>query len=320
MMVLKNVRGEWRLFWVFEVIGLSFGLAVLVVKVTGNDGAVDGQEEEHRCTLESSGTGCWIYDWSFILHLHPTAVTVCALLLTSAISRPRSFFGRCPHSRFTLFLFLWVLKGIVSAVMGDAYAFGSVVSGFCAVVYVCRNRRAVELALASANRRLRVVDRRRRTILFGAGVVVYAGIFLLLTFRSRTVQNLAWDVVGALDGCMSLLIHAWLVFGMGSANLRSIEHQLPHAPNQSARIPCMVPILLGWVCGELLCTAEKIWMLVPLNQLFFLTGSLVLGTCLWGGVAEKMTVALWAAATVLRDVVMNCAVTWVLARVGNKVI
>lgn len=44
--VLKHVKGKWRLFWVLESIGLSFWLALLAVKVTGNATLVDRRADD----------------------------------------------------------------------------------------------------------------------------------------------------------------------------------------------------------------------------------------------------------------------------------
>lgn len=324
MMVLKNVRGEWRLFWVLEAIGLSFGLAVLVVKVTGNDGAVDNHEEERRCAREQSGMGCGVYDFFFILNHHPTAVTVCALLLTSAFSRPKPFFRRCLPSRFTLFLFLWVGTAPPSPLWSGFRWYVGVLSGCCALVYACLNHRAVKQALSGANGRLRLADRRRRAILFGGGVVLQVVLMFLPVFTVSS--QLFWDIFLALSGCLSFLTRGWLVGGMGLASFRSTEYQLPHASNQSAPLPRMVPILLGWLCGEVLNATRTFWgvfigggyVTLVLQQLVNLAGELVVGTFLWGGVAGDRGVAYWAAATVLRDDVALCALTWVEAKIGNK--
>lgn len=46
MLVLKNIGEEWRFFWVLEAIGLSCGLALLVIKLTGNTETVN---KGYRC-------------------------------------------------------------------------------------------------------------------------------------------------------------------------------------------------------------------------------------------------------------------------------
>lgn len=171
MMVLKNVRGEWRLFWVLEVIGLSFGLAVLVVKVTGSDGVIDNQDEESRCTKALEGIGCEIYEWSFILNSHPMAVTVCALLLTSVISRPSSCLATCLLSDvcsfrnldFMALLFLWFGGSLFGSYILGSRVLVYAISTTFVVVYVGVNHRAVKLAFAGTRERLRAADRRRRT-------------------------------------------------------------------------------------------------------------------------------------------------------------
>lgn len=55
MLVLKNISGDWVLFWVLELVGLSFGLALFAVKVTGNTGTISNRDKDNRCTPWAEG-------------------------------------------------------------------------------------------------------------------------------------------------------------------------------------------------------------------------------------------------------------------------
>lgn len=133
MAVLKNVTGKWRLFWVLEVIGLSFLLAVLSIKVTGNATSVGRKERSDRSDNYCSWGNCSIYAWYFIIHVHPIAVTVCAMLATlfvatfnlpSGISRDGRL-RRAPVSpgwvAFTYLVLLWLGVGLFRAYSSHSF-------------------------------------------------------------------------------------------------------------------------------------------------------------------------------------------------------
>lgn len=83
MVVLENVRKEWRLFCVLECIGMSFVLALLAVKVTDNGPAIS-RDDPNDC-VNHWDEGCTIYDWDLILHQLVVTITVCALVLSQTI-------------------------------------------------------------------------------------------------------------------------------------------------------------------------------------------------------------------------------------------
>lgn len=100
MAVLKSVTGKWRLFWVLEAVGLSFFLAMLALKATGNEQRITEKDVEDRADGNFDCAGytifyfynfgnCNVYTWTFIIYLHPIAVTASSFLATSAVSSPR---------------------------------------------------------------------------------------------------------------------------------------------------------------------------------------------------------------------------------------
>lgn len=293
-----------------EVIGLSFGLAVFVVKATGSVGVIDNQDEESRCNKELKGIGCGIYDWSFILNNHPMAVTVCALLLISVISRPKSWVVACPLSGFCSKRSLGFMSTLCLWFGEKQFGFDIIVYSVLvysiwtlfAVVYVCVNHRAVRKAFACATGRLRSANRRRRAWLFGMGVVL---IVLRHIFPAEGPSSVA-DCLIALAECLSLLTYAWIIFGMGLFNLRSSDYQLRHAPNVPDEAPRVVPVLLGWGCSKFLYDSQLSQfdvasaslrlsasgtLLQSVIRLGHLLGMLAVGTFLWGGVAGRKGVA-----------------------------
>ncbi|CAM9409930.1 unnamed protein product [Ectocarpus sp. 8 AP-2014] len=114
--VLKSFSGKWRLYWVLEVIGMSFVLATFSVKATGNDGRVAGRESDRAaCAAWTDGDDCDIFTWPYIFLELPLTVTVCMLLITSEVSEPispilvRRFHDRpWQWSMFSLLALCWV--------------------------------------------------------------------------------------------------------------------------------------------------------------------------------------------------------------------
>eukprot|EP00752_Nemacystus_decipiens_P003893 g3575.t1 len=183
MGVLRNVGGGWRLFWVFQAVGSSFGLAVLVVKLTESADTVQGGDS-NRDRCESWFTpGCSIYDWYFVFNMYPLAVTAFSLLVTRAASRPESSVepagspGAPSRRSDRLWLSLtgtcWVLyralpttviapqdfKPTVSTAVGVVALFTGGIALSCGCGYFCRRLKS---AYARGSARFRTVDRKRR--------------------------------------------------------------------------------------------------------------------------------------------------------------
>lgn len=116
MGVLQNVTVKWRLFWVIEVIGLSFLLAVFAIRVTGNVSSVENKVDNNKYWLCDFLKVRASYSWYFIINSQPIAVTVGALLATCAAST-RTSSSRAPqnvlNSRYGcatwVAFFAWVL-------------------------------------------------------------------------------------------------------------------------------------------------------------------------------------------------------------------
>ncbi|CAN0210178.1 unnamed protein product, partial [Scytosiphon promiscuus] len=186
MAVLKNVGGGWRLFWVLQVIGLSFGLAVLVVELTGNGDTVNAG---NRCDSAWDTEGCSIYSWWFLLELYPLVVTVLSLLSARACSRPESSFTLRvlrPPSRdwwgFSLFIACWgSYMAWVAWMSSDIRILLGTGLGLCALVGVglaiWRENtdfgRRLKLAYTVGGRRFRPVDKQRLRWLFWSGFVFF---------------------------------------------------------------------------------------------------------------------------------------------------
>ncbi|CAM9740104.1 unnamed protein product [Pylaiella littoralis] len=251
MVPLSNVGGEWRLFWVLELVGLSLGLAVLVAKLTGSDEAI---REGHRCEWVWETAGCGIYSWWFILYAYPVTATAFALLATRAISRPASSAVVrvfCPPSPS------WVLFSVILSCLVSytalIYSLGgfrlweyvspsmvgiTVCGGFAFTVAGSEYFRKLKTAYTTGALRWRSVDRRRRRWLFLSGVVISLAIFVLnlalLVIRERenisdefeevfyySVYEPCLEVLDALQSLHFLALDAWLMFGMESTKLFS---------------------------------------------------------------------------------------------------
>lgn len=155
------------------------------------------------------------------------------------------------------------------------------------------------------------------------------GVVLFVLRNILPDEGLLLEYLNALVECLSLLTYAWVIFGMGLFNIRASDDQLPHASNVLDETPRLAPVLLGWGCGELLyssqlfpygVTSSRInTLLQSAIRLGELLGMLAVGTFLWGGAAGRKGVAYWTAATLVLYGVLRCALTWVLARAGEKV-
>lgn len=112
MVVLKSINRDWHLFWVFEAIGLGFGLAILAVKLTGTAESVN-TDTANRCGV----FGCSLYEWEFVVGLQPFATAAIALLLNILLVRPAILFqhilcGKALRASiwFSFVLLCWVFS------------------------------------------------------------------------------------------------------------------------------------------------------------------------------------------------------------------
>ena len=378
MGVLKNVGGGWRLFWVLQVIGLSFGLAVLVVKLSGSadtvDGGGDGGGGGERCESVWATTGCSIYSWFFILNAYPLAVTMFSLLVTrAAVSRPEVSAPARNYSHGRLCVALaglcWVGYRLAvtwmfvpqdyyvasTATVGGAVlllAGGAALSCRCGCARAWRRLRA---AYARGSPRFRQVDRRRRCLLFRSGLLLFVvravleGLFLHeVSYEQRGgVIGPARDALVACYAAFDSVVDAWLVFGMGLAEIhsQSLSNDNNCAPGgpvddpgrRPPASPRLRPMLVGWILFEAYLALQHWAVFGPLSVLghgwywraypalglagdvLRLAGSLAVGTLLWGWTREVRAVAYWIAANRLMSVVSWCLVMLVPAAVGRVV-
>lgn len=361
MGVLSNVGAEWRLFWVLEVIGLSFGLAVLVVKLTGSDEEVAGNEGD-RCG--SSGLwatqGCSIYSWVFILNLHPLAVTLLSLLVTRAVSRPElSLVVRVlrPPSRRWLFFSVSMLCGVLyqswarwTPFTQPYYSVATVLGGItllsagAALVLGCGHCRKLKMAYTMGAQRFRPVDRRRRRWLFWSGFAIFfvRCIFDVVLVVVRKRQDVS-DEFGRtyyysvlvpsrywfdmLISVLWLALDAWLVCGMGMAELHSSDLVVVD-PGRA-----LPPLLWSMLIGGCFCeglVGLKYWIFQGVGELgdrfpytfpairfvedmTWVLWVLMVGTLLWGWTLEVRAIGYWHAASLLFDSFAYCMLFWVHA-------
>lgn len=262
MAVLKNVNGEWCLFWVLEVVGLSVVLGVFAVKITGNGEALkeDGSSE-HLCAF----TSCGVFEWSFVFQSHPTTATVVALLVASAVSRPKSSLAACalrPSSLkwacFSFCMLGWVLLAAWAAfrrtdsesLYSDVRLAGCVIFLASALAFFyCRDlRRACTGSLETFGK----MDQRPRSYLLWGGVFWIVPTFALKTApldESAEGYGVLVENFDAISSLLDLVIDAWLVIGMGLTGLRSATH-LHREPINSDLKDLTWSMLLGWGFSE----------------------------------------------------------------------
>ncbi|CAN0359830.1 unnamed protein product [Ectocarpus sp. 12 AP-2014] len=341
--VLKNFSGKWRLFWVLEVIGMSFVLATFSVKATGNDSRVGGSESDRTgCAAWTDGDDCEIFTWPYIFLELPLTVTVCALLITSEVSEPispilvRRFRDRpwqwsmfsllalcwvsMPYfwwwtTTSTLFIFLLVLVVVVVVV---------------ALVIACRSFRELYRAFTRGAERFSATYKRRRFYLFWAGIVVRLLWVALdaISFSlsdndedddqrvfSDSVYSSAVNAITILDTLVLLAIYSWWICGMGL---------ISEGPSRDiAMDPPVQPMLFGWglYYGVLIVLAiVSISIEYPsgfagtmvffAEWLVYRCWVIMIGTWVWRAEGTK-DVAYWIAASGLVRVMGFCVAAWV---------
>lgn len=268
MVVLKNFTGQWRLFLVLEMVGLSVTLAVFSVKVTGNDMAVGGDGFASQCDLLRESGDCGIYSWWFVLHTLPVSFTLVALLLSSAISNPDSFLlvrvfrplsrGSCSW----LSLLLLALLGVDVYDHLDTPAWWPrprLYLGIVALAYMAFFRRG-QLRQAyvdgTGTEKLSEPDRRRRRQLFrsGTGVVLLGTVLEIVPVCLSAKDGYAFHagpyepvrvVLGLLDIVVWLVLYTWLIGGMGLPAPADPRSTGVNAPNGSL-VDSARSMLLGW--------------------------------------------------------------------------
>ena len=345
MAVLNNISGEWALFWVLESVGMSFGLAVLAVKVTGNTDAIDGHDQAHRCTTSTHG-GCDIFTWDVIIAIQPTGVTALAFLLTSLISRPTSSLaGRAvfPRSRkwfvITLVMICWVVQAPIWLVLPDASIwFDTCAMGCAPILVMVWYKRELTCVNCSKIYRRGIPHGGRRFLWFG-GSLISLRLILEIVLRSASSEDMEVfypafrDCVGISDvlfAAFFLIFYLWLLNGLRLVELRSVELDA-----DVALAPFLKPMLLGWCLSDGMFAirdwgfiqASKLEEIYPNSypgflaaaQLAWLTRHLIVGTFLWGEAAGVRDVGYWTAATFIRTIVVHCVSTWIFAGLDKTV-
>lgn len=258
MNVLKSVTHEWRLFWVLQAIGVSFGLALFAVFITGNDVTVSA--DSSNCDSELFWSiGCNVYNRSFIISYNTTAVTVCSLLVSSAVASPGKFMPTCLCNNsctnrkqwllFATLLVPWALSVVCSASDHLLSILG--VLSFCVVVFVSVNCFQFErwqnilLGLACGTwldmRPLRLP--RSRPLFVGlkvAGWLMAVGLVFVfadgvLIVNLEAIVAYVSDrhlftfviVLDTLFACYHLVVNMWIVLGMTQKNTRSSADSSP---------------------------------------------------------------------------------------------
>lgn len=277
MPALKNVGGEWRLFWVLETMGLSLGLALLIIKQTGNDDAVS---KGAPCESVWETEGCLIYDWWFIMFIHPSVVTTLALVVVRAVSRRDiSVVVRvlCPPSLdwcwFSFVVIMWAIyqawyrweTSQIPFFMSASLGAIMLLVGGIACWVGCDYCRQLKLACARGSPGLCPVHRQYRRWLFWSRVgLILIELLLNLTLVTIRVQK---DISGEfenryidkvyepLHNCLRfaqavhfLATYIWLIFGMEMTNIRSPSF-LTVDPAR-ALPPAVISLLIGWCSCE----------------------------------------------------------------------
>lgn len=274
MAVLSIIGRGWRLFWVLEGIGVSFGLALLVVKLTGNDDAIN---KGRSCDLFGDDFECSIYSWLFLLNLYPLAVTIFSLMVARICSRWEApviirMFGLARINlgnwlRFSVIMFCLISSLACSRTWwaGPFVSF-SLFSFFVMIMLVvggaswckCRDfARKLNMAYARGSQRFRPVDEQRRRWLFWSGFVL-----MLIRALFESVVSMAENkhigshafqprlyyaaraVFDVLDAVFFSAIDAWIVCGMELAVIDS--PRFPRIDSSRALLPALLPMLIGW--------------------------------------------------------------------------
>lgn len=89
-----------RLFWVLEAIGVSFGVAMFSILVTGKF-ETNSFKDVNSCddVQVDWERPCFVYSLGFFLHTHATIVTTCSVLISRLLDNPSSFNVFAPHER-----------------------------------------------------------------------------------------------------------------------------------------------------------------------------------------------------------------------------
>ena len=359
MVVLKNFTGQWSLFLVLEMVGLSVTLAVFSVKVTGNDTAVGGDGFAIQCELLRESDDCGIYSWWFVLFTLPVSFTLVALLLSSATSNPDSFLlvrvfrPLSRGSRLWFSLLLLALLGIeflyyVDGIAGGFWMLLAFSLGIAALAYMAffrRGRLRQAYVDGTGTEKLSEPDRRRRRQLFRSGT----GAVLLLTVLEIVPVCLSADdteafyagpyepvrvVLDLPDIVVWLVLYTWLIGGMGLPAPADPRSTGVNAPNGSL-VDSARSMLLGWgistgVSGIFVTLFSGI--LWPLTEQFamarpavYLLDNMVLltwvlATGTWLRTEDGIgNVAYWNAVILLSYEVVFVVWTWVSAFIDGTV-
>ena len=346
MVVLKNFSAQWRLFLVLEMVGLSFTLAVFSVKVTGNDTAVADDGLSGQCGLLRESDDCGIYGWWFVLFTLPVSFTLCALLLSSAASKPHSivlvrvFQPLSWGSRVTLswLLFCWLFVESLWHLLQPLALVFNIAQGILTFVYLaifCRQE--LRQAFVDGTERLSAPDRRHRWRLFWSGtgatlllvilemVPVWLSADARVAFYAGTYE-VVYVILSLPDIVVDLFLYAWLVRGIWLP-ARTVPTSTSLSPVSGTLKDSARSMLLGWgLCsgvfviqflvfsaGWELAEQSPNTMVGPivllLDYMYWLTWVIIAG--IWVRTAAGIgNIAYWHAATLLGYEVMVMFWTW----------
>ncbi|CAM9472428.1 unnamed protein product, partial [Ectocarpus sp. 8 AP-2014] len=217
---------------------MIFVLATFSVKATGNDGRVAGRESDSAaCAAWTNGDDCDIFTWPYIFLELPLTVTVCVLLITSEVSEPispilvRRFQDRSWRwSMLSLLALYWVSMPYFWRWTIDSALVIILFVVVVALVIACRSFRELYRAFTRGAGRFSATDKRRRSYLFWAGMVVQLLWVALdaISFSlsgddedddprvfADSVYSPAVNAIIILDTLVLLAIYSWWICGMG---------------------------------------------------------------------------------------------------------
>lgn len=353
MGVLKHVTRKWRLFWVLESIGLSFLLAVLAVKVTGNGTWVDKKEDIHGdggLVRGCDSSDCSVYEWYFIVYFHPIAVTVCALLATNAVSNPRSSLPARVLFPTSSGWFVWlILVSVWFAEAFDEFVEERVFywylnqienwSGVPTILFVFCYRQQLQTQLVNGIQTYRS-ERDDRSVKYLIRFGVPLHLFDLVGDLLQLFSFFPYDespfrsIVLYFDLILWIAIESWLIWGILAAGTHP-------AGGTSIPSPPKKWMLFAWgfreggyrlsylardfVVGSLRDLAGgKLWADAILYVVYKVVCSplgwaLLVGTFLMGEKPGTYGVAFWAATIFVGETVTSCALTWIHAWIDGTV-
>lgn len=339
LLVLRNVDHKWRLFWIFEAIGISLCLALMAVTATGNAKSVNS-DGSNKCPQSDIATiRCYVFDWGFFVILSPISVTIVSFLSSCAIARPAFFFRTLQERCFDLLVLSWIGHFFATAsvgVQGAVYVdvVPTVCVLLCSLVYTMYNGNDVKDLLLQMWTDARKVSWRSARWLLVAEIVlllyVHVWAFYLSMYKSDDAEKHWAAPVGhwptALFAFLTTALTWWLLWGILATEAGNLGENPP--------LTQALALLWGWSFHTLLrSTFEDIFNICMSNgiennpvafigfrlflECLFTTLIGIEGVCVR---AEKTRgIAFWAAATYFRDIVITWGLIWANARTEGTI-